>query len=69
MTERTSIKSVHGKGVLRLLTPSEAQQFYPNAPLRQYMGFFPPRAKTPKLTFRLDECFDEHGNYFQEAVE
>jgi hypothetical protein len=33
------------------------------------MGFFPPKAKTPKLVFRLDECFDANGNYFKEAVE
>lgn len=66
MTERTSIKSVHGRGILRLLTPKEAQEFYPNAPLRQYMGFVI-HGKV-RLTFRLDECFDENGNFFEEAV-
>lgn len=69
MTLRVSITSLEGKGTLRRLTQPEIQRFYPSAPNRQYMGFFPPRAKTPKLTFRLDDCFDENGNYFQEAVE
>lgn len=65
---RISINSVLGKGTLRLLTEAERKRVSPNHPHVLRVGFFPPRAKTPKLVFRLDECFDEHGNFFEEAV-
>lgn len=69
MIDRTSIKSIEGQGTLRLLTPEECKCVSPNQPLIARVGFFPPKAKVPKLVFRLDECFDEEGNYFLEAVE
>lgn len=66
---RQSIAAIEGKGTLRRLTPEECKRLNPNYAHIPRMGFFPPRAKKPKLVFRLDECFDEDGNYFQEAVE
>lgn len=66
---RRPIATVEGKGTLRRLTLEERKAINPNYAHIPRMGFFPPRAKKPKLVFRMDDCFDENGNYFQEAVE